>query len=78
MDRYWTLGPLESHLISGLGVLVVWMALVEWQGRKSPVVGALAIFAGFSRVRRWLNFVLGAVMLGVVSNAIWDWIAAFP
>ncbi len=77
LSDYAALGALESYLISGLALLLAWMALVEWQGKKSSAVEALTIFARFRRVRRWLYGALAVVMAGVVSNAMWDWIAAF-
>jgi len=82
------LGPFTSSLtvsrtkwefwLSTLGVwsllLIVWIKFMDNKGTRDPILRDWKTFVFFHKFKKWLFYVLGVVLLGVLGNAGWDWI----
>lgn len=53
-------------------LLIFWVWLADKQGLKIQTVKDWPLFNTFHKFKRWLFFVLGTVVLGVIINALWD------
>jgi len=49
-----------------------WIQLVHWQGVKSDVVQRWSVFKTFCRWRGFMWTAVGGILLGVVSNRLYD------
>lgn len=54
--------------------VMLWAAILDWRGSKDPNVNEWPPFTKFKRLRKWIFTILGALILGVVANFVYDWI----
>ena len=68
------LKPFEAILIVVVFGLFLWLEIVHRMGSRSSVINKSVAFSRIQKIKGWLYVGLAAVAIGVISNAIWDWI----
>ena len=68
------LKPFEAILIVGVFGLFLGLEIVHRMGSRSSVINKSVAFSRIQKIKGWLYVGLAAVAIGVISNAIWDWI----
>jgi len=64
----------QSTLVVWSLLLILWIKLTDKQGTHDPILRDWRIFVFFHKFKKWFFYFLGAVLLSVIGNAVWDYI----
>ena len=56
-------------------LLFVWLWLLDAGGRRDAEVADTSLFHAFQRFRKYLFWLVGAVLTGAIGSAVWSWCA---
>jgi hypothetical protein len=72
----WPIGQIWGRPLMVLLLVsaLVWLEAADRRGSSSRVISDTRVFKVLHRIKNWVLAVFSAVLLGVIGNAVWDWI----
>lgn len=65
-------------ILSWIGVfslmLIAWLWLIDWRGKQDEALATWGPFTRLLKVKKWLFTILGAIVLGILGNFLWEMI----